>query len=46
MLFDERKVAYLRRDDEAYIPQPDWATAVVAFALYGNRAEVGRRPRR
>ena len=40
MLFDERKVAYLRRDDEAYIPQPDWATAVVAFALYGNRAEV------
>ncbi len=40
MLFDERKVAYLRRDDEAYIPQPDWATAVVAFALYGNRVEV------
>jgi glycolate oxidase len=40
MLFDERKVAYLRRDDEAYIAQPDWATAVVAFALYGNRAEV------
>ena len=40
MLFDERKVAYLRRDDEAYIPQPDWATAVVAFALYGNKAEV------
>jgi glycolate oxidase len=40
MLFDERKVTYLRRDDEAYIPQPDWATAVVAFALYGNRAEV------
>jgi glycolate oxidase len=40
MLFDERKVAYLRRDDEAYIPQPDWAQAVVANALYGKRAEV------
>lgn len=40
MQFDERKVAYLRRDDEAYIPQPDWATSVVAFSLYGNRAEV------
>jgi glycolate oxidase len=40
MLFDERKVAYLRRDDEAYIPQPDWTQAVMAFALYGNRAEV------
>jgi glycolate oxidase len=40
MLFDERKVTYLRRDDEAYIPQPEWAQAVVANALYGRRAEV------
>ena len=27
MLFDEWKIAYLRRDDEAYIPQPDWVKA-------------------
>ena len=40
VLFDERKVAYLRRDDEAYIPQPDWVRAVVACAAYGNADEV------
>ena len=40
VLFDEEKVAYLRRDDEAYIPQPDWAKAVVAVAMYGNADEV------
>jgi glycolate oxidase len=40
VLFDEQKVAYLRRDDEAYIPQPDWAKAVVACAMYGNADEV------
>ena len=40
VLFDEWKVAYLRRDDEAYIPQPPWVKAVVAVALYGTRAEV------
>src|SRR5829696_6880674 len=36
VLFDESKLAYLRRDDEAYIPQPDSVRAVVATALYGT----------
>jgi glycolate oxidase len=40
VLFDDRKVAYLRRDDEAYIPQPEWTNGVVALALYGNTVEV------
>ncbi len=40
VLFDEWKLRYLRRDDEAYIPQPDSVRAVVAVALYGTRAEV------
>ena len=40
VLFDEHKIAYLRRDDEAYIPQPDSVRAVVAVAMYGRRIEV------
>ena len=40
VLFDEWKIRYLRRDDEAYIPQPDSVRAVVAVAMYGSRAEV------
>jgi glycolate oxidase len=40
MLFDPEKVAYLRRDDEAYIEQPEWVNAVAAASLYGTRAEV------
>jgi glycolate oxidase len=40
VLFDEEKVAYLRRDDEAYIPQPDSVKAVVATAMYGQADEV------
>jgi glycolate oxidase len=40
VLFDEWKVDYLRRDDEAYIEQPPWVKAVVAVALYGRRVEV------
>jgi glycolate oxidase len=40
VLFDEWKLAYLRRDDEAYIPQPERVQAVVAVALYGNADEV------
>ncbi|MCC6224567.1 MAG: FAD-binding oxidoreductase [Thermoleophilia bacterium] len=40
VLFDEEKVAYLRRDDEAYIPQPESAKAVVALAMYGKADEV------
>jgi glycolate dehydrogenase FAD-linked subunit len=40
VLFDEQKVAYLRRDDEAYIPQPANVRALVCSALYGNEDEV------
>ena len=40
VLFDEEKVRYLRRDDEAYIPQPDSVKAVIACAAYGNADEV------
>jgi glycolate oxidase len=40
VLFDEHKLAYLRRDDEAYIPQPASVKAVVASACYGNADEV------
>jgi glycolate oxidase len=40
VLFDEHKLAYLRRDDEAYIPQPDWVKGVIACAAYGNAEEV------
>jgi glycolate oxidase len=46
VLFDEEKVAYLRRDDEAYIPQPEGVRALVCSVLYGNEDEVragGRR---
>ena len=38
VLFDEWKLEYLRRDDEAYIPQPDWVKAVVAVAALRQRA--------
>ena len=40
VLFDEHKVRYLRRDDEAYIPQPDGVRALVCAVLYGNEDEV------
>src|SRR5215203_4851894 len=40
VLFDEWKVAYLRRDDEAYIPQAPNVKALVAVAMYGSRTEV------
>ena len=46
VLFDEYKVAYLRRDDEAYIPQPNDVRALVCSAMYGYEDEVragGRR---
>jgi glycolate oxidase len=46
VLFDEWKLAYLRRDDEAYIPQPPWVKAVVAVAMYGSRTEVEPASRR
>ncbi|MBV9536450.1 MAG: FAD-binding oxidoreductase, partial [Solirubrobacterales bacterium] len=40
VLFDEEKIRYLRRDDEAYIPQPESVKAVIACAAYGNADEV------
>jgi glycolate oxidase len=40
VLFDEWKIAYLRRDDEAYIPQDDATKAVVAAAAYGFEDEL------
>jgi glycolate oxidase len=40
MFFDPEKVAYLRRDDEAYIGVPDWVQAVCGISLYGARCEV------
>ncbi|HEY5879024.1 MAG TPA: FAD-binding oxidoreductase [Nakamurella sp.] len=46
VLFDEHKVAYLRRDDEAYIPQPADVRALVCAVMYGYEDEVragGRR---
>ncbi|WP_152361005.1 FAD-binding oxidoreductase [Microlunatus speluncae] len=46
VLFDEWKVAYLRRDDEAYIPQPKDVRALVCAVMYGYEDEVrpaGRR---
>jgi glycolate oxidase len=46
VLFDEWKLAYLRRDDEAYIPQPPDVRAVVAVAMYGVTDEVRPAARR
>jgi glycolate oxidase len=40
VLFDEEKVAYLRRDDEAYIPQPGDVRSLVCSVAYGNEDEV------
>ncbi len=40
VLFDEHKVAYLRRDDEAYIPQPSDVRALVCSVMYGYEDEV------
>ena len=40
MMFDERKVQYLRRDDEAYIPEPQSLQSIVAVAAYGSEGEV------
>ncbi|MFG3253551.1 FAD-binding oxidoreductase [Streptomyces sp. NPDC048172] len=40
VLFDEWKVDYLRRDDEAYIPQPRDVRALVCAVAYGNEDEV------
>lgn len=40
VMLDEWKVAYLRRDDEAYIPQPADVRALVCAVAYGYEDEV------
>ncbi|MEM1515729.1 MAG: FAD-binding oxidoreductase [Candidatus Bathyarchaeia archaeon] len=40
IIFDEQKVEALRRDDEAYIPQPEWVKSIIATCFYGTEAEV------
>ncbi len=40
VLFDEEKIDYLRRDDEAYIPLPKNVRSVIATCFYGTEAEV------
>jgi glycolate oxidase len=40
VVFDEEKVEFLRRDDEAYIPQPKDIKSIIATALYGSAVEV------
>ena len=42
MLFDEWKLDYLRRDDEAYIPQPPNVRAVVATRCTAPRTRSAR----
>jgi glycolate oxidase len=46
VLFDEHKVEFLRRDDEAYIPQPADVRCLVCVAAYGNEDEVAAGARR
>jgi glycolate oxidase len=40
VLFDEWKIDYLRRDDEAYIPLPEKIKSVLCTICYGTKAEV------
>ena len=40
VMFDEAKVRFLRRDDEAWIPLPTWVNSAVATISYGTEAEV------
>lgn len=40
VMFDERKIEYLRRDDEAFIPLPEWVKSVSCVVCYGTEAEV------
>lgn len=46
VLFDEEKVEFLRRDDEAYIPQPKDVRSIIATALYGTEEEVSAASKR
>jgi glycolate oxidase len=45
-ILDDRKIDFLRRDDEAYIPQPPDVRNVLALALYGTLEEVPPATRR
>ena len=45
VLFDEKKVEYLRRDDEAFIPMPPWVNSIVATACTARRRKYARRRR-
>jgi glycolate oxidase len=40
VMFDEHKVEFLRRDDEAWIPLPEGVKAAIATICYGAEAEV------
>lgn len=40
VMFDEKKIDFLRRDDEAYIPMPPSVRSVIATVMYGTEAEV------
>ncbi len=40
VMFDERKIEYLRRDDEAWIPLPASVKTAIATICYGTEAEV------
>lgn len=40
VIFDPEKVKFLRRDDEAYIPQPKEVVTAVLVMLHGTEAEV------
>lgn len=40
VIFDEQKIEFLRRDDEAYIPMPPTIRSVIATVMYGTEAEV------
>ena len=40
VMFDEKKIDFLRRDDEAYIPLPEDIRSVIATVCYGTMEEV------
>jgi glycolate oxidase len=46
VMFDEEKVNFLRRDDEAWIPLPTDVRAAIATVCYGSEAEIEGAKRR
>lgn len=40
VIFDEPKVEFLRRDDEAWIPLPEWVKSAVCLICYGTEPEL------